>query len=435
MISSSFQAADRSTDYLADMLRQPVLQAPNNFLGMHQFAQGPGVLPEASTGSYMPSGFPGCAKAVFPPAAFQGAQNGLNIHAQTFTPGFAPMERYHGVSMPDGFVNYGDQPRACPRFFCNEDEQEDEEETVAPASDAQSLVPAVSSRSNSDDECHGRRYSAGVSSTTGAERPEDLERALEPYLPGMGNDPTEDMIIIDREEGKKRGCELLSMLSDFGFGGDLKISAAPACEGIAAEIGTGQASQTRAEPQRRCLQNRSLQKKTPAPAPEPSEPPRGHEPPKPAEEIPQPAPSPEVEPDSRSSPTTTSTGGGAFSSFAAAVLPPPPPPAVKPAASSGGRQGPPPPPPPPPAAKITTTGPEPTAKTITVPPPPPPAVTSIPMPMLGSKSASQSLDYPKQNSSRSYGRQAMPQSTSYAKNPHGARGYGRVVPPRGQHVS
>ena len=130
------------------------------------------------------------------------------------------------------------------KAFCDDDE---EDETIAPASDG---GPDVGS-AISDDEWHsggltsptGTVLSSGSISPIGAatispiaiahiataasitsdsvtDATTDFERgSMEQYeLPGMGADPVEVFVPVDQEEGKRRGGELLSMLSGFGVG-------------------------------------------------------------------------------------------------------------------------------------------------------------------------------------------------------------------------
>eukprot|EP00747_Dinoflagellata_sp_TGD_P197915 gnl/TRDRNA2_/TRDRNA2_69884_c0_seq1.p1 gnl/TRDRNA2_/TRDRNA2_69884_c0~~gnl/TRDRNA2_/TRDRNA2_69884_c0_seq1.p1 ORF type:complete len:306 (+),score=47.82 gnl/TRDRNA2_/TRDRNA2_69884_c0_seq1:58-975(+) len=204
----------------------------------------------------------------------EAAQRGLNVYAKAFL----PMQKHHEVStamepsadrareMTPGAEgdpwNY-DQPAPEWMRFCWE-----EDETMAPTSPAVSSLPDMS-RSNSDDEWHSQggewhsqasylagapvvhsehtttaghhsfavhAMSAGPPAQTassvraaGTERTQDWERgSMETYHPEMDNDPSKAMIPVDVEEGRKRGGELLSMLSDFSaFGATPKVEQAP----------------------------------------------------------------------------------------------------------------------------------------------------------------------------------------------------------------
>eukprot|EP00747_Dinoflagellata_sp_TGD_P190377 gnl/TRDRNA2_/TRDRNA2_52049_c0_seq1.p1 gnl/TRDRNA2_/TRDRNA2_52049_c0~~gnl/TRDRNA2_/TRDRNA2_52049_c0_seq1.p1 ORF type:complete len:241 (+),score=50.26 gnl/TRDRNA2_/TRDRNA2_52049_c0_seq1:100-822(+) len=118
---------------------------------------------------------------------------------------------------PEDFLLYESAPPDWMKTWSDEDE-----ETAAPASDG---VPDASSGA-SDDEWPGsgascspcKRQVAASPVVPENENPADLERgSMESsvYLPGMGMDPAEAMIPVERDEGKRRGDELLAMLGDF----------------------------------------------------------------------------------------------------------------------------------------------------------------------------------------------------------------------------
>eukprot|EP00747_Dinoflagellata_sp_TGD_P187296 gnl/TRDRNA2_/TRDRNA2_44870_c0_seq1.p1 gnl/TRDRNA2_/TRDRNA2_44870_c0~~gnl/TRDRNA2_/TRDRNA2_44870_c0_seq1.p1 ORF type:complete len:314 (+),score=69.48 gnl/TRDRNA2_/TRDRNA2_44870_c0_seq1:113-943(+) len=151
----------------------------------------------------------------------------FNVHAKEFTPTLTLEEASTGTGaaaeQASDALLYDEQPPEWLRFFADDDDEEDEEETAAPASEGSRGADV--SRGTSDDEWPTGPRSGSISPATAEMSPGDVERDMTPYLPGMGNDPNEDMTPIDSDEGKRRGAELLSMLTDFGFGGSMQMSA------------------------------------------------------------------------------------------------------------------------------------------------------------------------------------------------------------------
>eukprot|EP00747_Dinoflagellata_sp_TGD_P194204 gnl/TRDRNA2_/TRDRNA2_61360_c0_seq1.p1 gnl/TRDRNA2_/TRDRNA2_61360_c0~~gnl/TRDRNA2_/TRDRNA2_61360_c0_seq1.p1 ORF type:complete len:287 (+),score=59.91 gnl/TRDRNA2_/TRDRNA2_61360_c0_seq1:81-941(+) len=114
-------------------------------------------------------------------------------------PAFTPMRNYE----PE--AGFG---KAWMRVF--KDENSDDDTTVN---------ASESFDGHSDDDWHTEAIPTVADKSSASHcSNEDIERSLEPHLPGMGDDPDEHLVDVDADEGKRRGTELLSMLSDFSFG-------------------------------------------------------------------------------------------------------------------------------------------------------------------------------------------------------------------------
>eukprot|EP00747_Dinoflagellata_sp_TGD_P220866 gnl/TRDRNA2_/TRDRNA2_92784_c0_seq1.p1 gnl/TRDRNA2_/TRDRNA2_92784_c0~~gnl/TRDRNA2_/TRDRNA2_92784_c0_seq1.p1 ORF type:complete len:275 (+),score=36.94 gnl/TRDRNA2_/TRDRNA2_92784_c0_seq1:42-866(+) len=186
-----------------------MVQVPSNFQEMTQ------VQPASWVNVDVSGGYP-----------FEVPHWNNNVYAPTFL----PVQKYPEQPIPNQFDKPSvEQPAptrfdkpSSSRYFRDDYADNFDEETVAPASDG---LPEVSSSAsgNSDDEWHGSLPAQPVSVPV-REKIEDLERDMT-Y---RGDEPTENLVTIDKEEGKRRGSELLSMLSDFtACGGSFALPPMP----------------------------------------------------------------------------------------------------------------------------------------------------------------------------------------------------------------